>query len=141
LVKQLTVIVTEELDHFRMVIDLLAARGVALRRLAPSAYGARLNERVRKQEPHRAVDRLLVAALIEARSCERFALLKDGLRDRELAGFYAGLFETEARHHADYVELARCFAPAHEVRCRLDELATAEAEIIDRGDPLPRMHS
>jgi tRNA 2-(methylsulfanyl)-N6-isopentenyladenosine37 hydroxylase len=141
LVKQLSAIVVEELDHFRQVIDLLAARGVPFRRLTPSSYGALLNELVRKQEPHKAVDRLLVAALIEARSCERFALLKDGLGDRELAGFYAGLFESEARHHADYVELARLFAPVHEVRRRLDELAYAEAEIIQRPDGPPRMHS
>ncbi|HEV3022337.1 MAG TPA: tRNA-(ms[2]io[6]A)-hydroxylase [Pirellulales bacterium] len=141
LVKQLSAIVTEELAHFRMVIDLLAARGVPFRRLKPSSYGARLAELVRKQEPHKAVDRLLVAALIEARSCERFALLKDCLLDRDLAGFYAGLFESEARHHADYVELAKQFAPADEVRRRLDELAAAEAEIIGRPDGLPRMHS
>ncbi|HVC98656.1 MAG TPA: tRNA-(ms[2]io[6]A)-hydroxylase [Pirellulales bacterium] len=141
LVKKLSAIVVEELDHFRQVIDLLAARGIPFRRLTPSSYGARLNELVRKQEPHKAVDRLLVAALIEARSCERFALLKDGLGDRELAGFYAGLFESEARHHADYVELARLFAPADEIRRRLDELANAEAEIIQRPDGPPRMHS
>jgi tRNA-(ms[2]io[6]A)-hydroxylase len=141
LVKQLSAIVTEELAHFQLVIELLAARGVAFRRLQPSSYGARLNELVRKQEPHKAVDRLLVAALIEARSCERFALLKDRLHDRELAGFYGSLFEAEARHHADYVELAKLFAPAGEVRRRLDELAMAEAALIDRGDGPPRMHS
>ena len=58
------------------------------RRLVPSNYGRRLNELVRKQEPGRALDRLLVAALIEARSCERFALLRDRLKDAELAEFY-----------------------------------------------------
>jgi tRNA-(ms[2]io[6]A)-hydroxylase len=141
LVKQLSAIVKEELEHFELVIEVLAARGVRFRRLTPSSYGARLNELIRKQEPQKAVDRLLVAALIEARSCERFAMLKDHLHDRELAGFYAGLFESEARHHADYVELARLFAPADEVRRRLDELATAEASIIERGDPEARMHS
>jgi tRNA-(ms[2]io[6]A)-hydroxylase len=141
LVKQLSAIVVEELDHFRQVIDLLAARGVAFRRLTPSSYGARLNELVRKQEPHKAVDRLLVAALIEARSCERFALLKDGLSDRNLAGFYASLFESEARHHADYVELARLFAPTDDVRRRLDDLAAAEAEIIEQSNDPPRIHS
>jgi tRNA-(ms[2]io[6]A)-hydroxylase len=140
LVKSLSAIVTEELAHFRLVIDLLAARGVPFRRLKPSRYGARLADLVRKQEPHKAIDRLLVAALIEARSCERFALLKDRLHDRELADFYAGLFESEARHHADYVELAKLFAPADAVRHRLDELAAAEAEIIDQPDGLPRMH-
>ena len=141
LVKPLSEIVIEELEHFHLVIDLLEARGIRFRRLQPSSYGARLNELVRKQEPGKAVDRLLVAALIEARSCERFALLKDRLQDRELANFYQSLFESEARHHSSYVQLAHLFASEEEVRARLEELAAAEAEIIDRGDELPRMHS
>jgi tRNA-(ms[2]io[6]A)-hydroxylase len=141
LVKPLSEIVIEELEHFRLVIDMLEARGIAFRRLKPSSYGARLGELVRKQEPGKAVDRMLVAALIEARSCERFAVLKDRLRDRELADFYQGLFESEARHHASYVQLARLFAGEAEIRDRLEELASAEAEIIDQGDELPRMHS
>ncbi len=141
LVKSLSAIVTEELDHFKLVIDLLEARGVRFRRLKPSNYGGQLAQLVRTQEPAKAVDRLLVAGLIEARSCERFALLKDRLADRTLAAFYQSLFESEARHHASYVQLARLFADEAEVDRRLDELATAEAEIIDRGDVLPRMHS
>ncbi len=141
LVKPLSEIVNEELDHFRQVIDLIEARGMRFRRLKPSSYGARLSELVRKQEPGKAVDRLLVAALIEARSCERFALLKDRLQDRELAKFYESLFESEARHHASYVQMARLFAAEDDIRTRLEELAAAEAEIIDRGDELPRVHS
>lgn len=141
LVKALSAIVMEELDHFKLVIDLLDERGVRFRRLKPSNYGGQLAQLVRTQEPAKAVDRLLVAGLIEARSCERFALLKDRLSDRALAAFYQGLFESEARHHASYVQLARLFAGEAEVDRRLDELAAAEAEIIDRGDLLPRMHS
>ena len=141
LVKELSAIVVEELEHFCLVIDLLEARGVRLRRLKPSTYGQQLNDLVRKQEPGKAVDRLLVAALIEARSCERFAILKDRLSDHTLADFYASLFESEARHHATYVQLAREFAPADEIDRRLDELAEAEARIIAEGDELPRMHS
>lgn len=141
LVKPLSEIVREELEHFQLVIDLMESRAIRFRRLKPSSYGARLNELIRKQEPGKAVDRLLVAALIEARSCERFALLKDRLEDRELAGFYQGLFESEARHHASYVQMARSFANDEEIRARLEELAAAEAAIIDEGDDLPRMHS
>lgn len=141
LVKALTPIVTEELEHFGLVIDLLESRGVRFRRLKPSNYGRQLAELVRKQEPHKAVDRLLVAGLIEARSCERFALLNDHLSDRSLADFYHSLFESEARHHSTYVQLARLFADDCEVDLRLDELSAAEAEIIARGDDLPRMHS
>ena len=141
LVKALSPIVSEELEHFRLVIDLLESRGVRFRRLKPSNYGAQLAELVRKQEPHKAVDRLLVAGLIEARSCERFALLKDRLADRSLAAFYQGLFESEARHHSTYVQLARLFASDADVEQRLEELAAAEAGIVERGDELPRMHS
>ncbi len=141
LVRALSDIVNEELDHFRQVLDLLASRSIRFRRLQPGTYGRQLNDLVRKQEPEKAVDRLLVASLIEARSCERFALLRDHVSDRELATFYGSLFESEARHHATYARLAELFAPREVVAARLDELAAAEAEIIDRGDPLPRMHS
>ncbi len=134
-------IVREELDHFGQVLDLLAKRGVPFGRLSPSSYGRRLNDLVRKQEPARAVDRLLVAGLIEARSCERFGVLRDSLADAELASFYASLFESEARHHATYVALAKEFADEAVVLARLDELASEEAGIIAQGDDVPRMHS
>jgi tRNA-(ms[2]io[6]A)-hydroxylase len=141
LVKELSAIVVEELEHFQMVIDLLAARGVPFRRLKPSAYGQKLGDLVRKQEPGKAVDRLLVAGLIEARSCERFAILKDQLSDRTLADFYAGLFESEARHHSTYVRLAKLFDDDVEVNARLEELADAEAAIVAEGESAARMHS
>src|SRR5438309_1789875 len=99
LCRALADIVQEELEHFRLVLDLLARRGIAFRRARPSRYGERLHALVSKEEPGRAVDRMIVAALIEARSCERFALLRDRLADRELAAFFGTLFESEARHH------------------------------------------
>ncbi|HEX3998620.1 MAG TPA: tRNA-(ms[2]io[6]A)-hydroxylase [Pirellulales bacterium] len=141
LCREMADIVDEELSHFRMVLDLLERRGIRFRRLAPGSYGRQLNELVRKQEPQKAIDRLLVASLIEARSCERFGLLREHLPDRELASFYDGLFESEARHHSTYVRLANRFGPEEAVRSRLENLATAEAELIARGDELPRMHS
>ncbi len=141
LCRAMTEIVQEELSHFHMVLDILARRGIRFRRLSPSSYGRKLNDLVRKQEPQRAVDRLLVAGLIEARSCERFGLLAKELADRELAGFFAGLFESEARHHSTYVRLAKDFASENEVHARLEQLAAAEAAIIAEGDAVPRMHS
>jgi tRNA-(ms[2]io[6]A)-hydroxylase len=141
LCRAMTEIVTEELEHFHMVIDLLARRGVRFRRLKPSQYGRKLNDLVRKQEPQRAVDRLLVAGLIEARSCERFQALSEHVNDEELATFYRSLFESEARHHATYTRLAMHFASEQEVMRRLDELAVLEAAIIAEGEPLARMHS
>ncbi|MEY2614016.1 MAG: hypothetical protein RL069_2828 [Planctomycetota bacterium] len=141
LTREMTVIIAEELEHFQMVLDLLKRRGIAFRKIRPGTYGRKLNLLVRQNEPQRAIDRLLIAGLIEARSCERFKLLRDHVQDPELADFYGSLFESEARHHSTYVRLARQFASADEVRLRLDELSKAEAAIIDEGHSLPRMHS
>lgn len=141
LCREMTEIVNEELEHFHMVIELLERRGVPFRRLKPSGYGRKLNDLVRKQEPHRAVDRLLVAGLIEARSCERFQTLAEHVQDAELAEFYRSLFESEARHHSTYTRLAKHFAPSDQVTSRLEELAELEAEIIAEGESAPRMHS
>jgi tRNA-(ms[2]io[6]A)-hydroxylase len=141
LCREMTEIVGEELEHFHMVLDLLAKRGIKFRRTKPSSYGRKLNDLVRKGEPHRAVDRLLVAGLIEARSCERFSVLAEHVEDQELAEFYRSLFESEARHHSTYTRLAKHFAPEAEVMARLDELAAAEAAIMEEGEELPRMHS
>ena len=141
LCRAMTEIVQEELAHFHMVLDILAAREIPFRKLSPSSYGRKLNDLVSKQEPRRAVDRLLVAGLIEARSCERFGLLRDQLPDKQLADFFGGLFESEARHHSTYVRLAKSFASENEVCSRLEELSDAEAVIIAEGDDVPRMHS
>jgi tRNA-(ms[2]io[6]A)-hydroxylase len=140
-VRRVSPIVTEELEHFELVIQLLDERGIRFRRTKPSSYGRRLSELVRRQEPGRAIDRCLVAALIEARSCERFAVLRDGLQDRELAEFYGSLFESEARHHSTYVSMAQLFGSEADVRRRLEELAREEARIIAEGDDFPRVHS
>ena len=141
LARAMTEIVNEELEHFRLVLDLLDRRGVAFRKLKPSSYGQRLHELVRKNEPERAVDRLLVAGLIEARSCERFSVLAEHVNDPELRDFYQSLFESEARHHSTYVRLACDVAPEETVRERLHWLAAREAELIAAGDPCPRRHS
>lgn len=141
LCREMTLIVNEELEHFHQVLDVLKQRGIPFRRQKPSNYGRQLNDLVRKFEPDRAVDRLLVAGLIEARSCERFDLLRQHAPDEELADFYDELFESEARHHSTYVRLAKYFSSEAKVKKRLDELAAQEAEIIARGDTLPRMHS
>lgn len=138
---EMTRIVEEELEHFHMVIKLLESRGIEFRRQQPGHYGKELKALVRPTEPDRAVDRLLVGSLIEARSCERFNMLADHVDDQELADFYRSLFESEARHHTTYVRLAKTFADDETVKTRLQELASLEAEIIGRGNPLPRMHS
>lgn len=143
LCQEMTRIIQEELEHFHMVLEILDARGIRFRRIASGPYGRRLNELVRDKEPARGVDRLLIASLIEARSCERFSLLAEHVkqRDPELSAFYAGLFESEARHHTTYVRLAEQFADRKIVRDRLDQLSGEESQIIAEGSKLPRMHS
>ena len=141
LCEEMNRIIEEEMEHFFLVLDLLAKRNIRFRIQPPGNYGRELNKLIRNNEPQRAVDRLLVASLIEARSCQRFDLLSKHISDPELAQFYASLFESEARHHTTYVRLAKLFASADEVKNRLEELSAAETEVIARGHPLPRMHS
>lgn len=141
LCREMTEIINEELEHFHMVLEILNRRSIRFHKLKPGPYGRRLKELVRRQEPHKAIDRLLVAGLFEARSCERFMLLRDNVDDAELSKFYGDLCESEARHHATYVRLAQFFGDAEEIRARLEELAASEARIIANGSDLPRMHS
>lgn len=131
----------EELAHYQRVLALLDRRGVAFARQKPSAYGGRLHALVRAEEPDQLIDLLLVAALIEARSCERFRLLSETLEDDELAGLYGELLASEARHHQTYLELAQQLAAPDAVRERLAELARREAEILQAPSTRVRLHS
>lgn len=131
----------EELAHYEEVLRTIEARGGTLQRQKPSAYAGRLVREVRSHEPERLIDTLLVAALIEARSCERFKLLAAAVPDPELAKLYTGLLACEARHHNIYFELAAHGRAADEVRSRLRALAECEAEILREPAPNVRMHS
>lgn len=131
----------EELAHFEQVLRVLAERGIGFARQKPSTYGGRLHACVRGGDPEQLVDVLLVSALIEARSCERFRLLSDTLEDTVLAGLYRELLASEARHHQIYVELAQELVPAVHVRDRLAELASNEAAILRVRSDRVRLHS
>jgi tRNA-(ms[2]io[6]A)-hydroxylase len=143
LCREMAKIVCEEMEHFQQVLDLLEPRGIPFGPIKPGCYGKELQKLVRDREPGRAVDRLLIAGLIEARSCERFSILSEHIatRDSELAEFYRSLFESEARHHSTYVRLAHKFDSEANVEVRLQELSAEESRIMTQGDPLPRMHS
>jgi len=138
---EMTEIVTEELEHFHMVRKLLDDRGIRFQKLKPGPYGRKHKELVRRQEPDKAVARLLLGGRIEARSCERIHLWSNHLDDKKLARFYGDLCESEARHHATYVRLAIGFSDEANVRSRLEDLAREEAAIISDGCELPRVHS
>jgi tRNA 2-(methylsulfanyl)-N6-isopentenyladenosine37 hydroxylase len=137
----------EELRHFRAVLDLLERRGIALGKPDVDVYAAELrkiaNETGKKTPVDSLGDRLLVGALIEARSCERFRLLADALfaRGDALASFYDELFACEARHYRTLVDLAvEVTGAAAEVSARLAELARAEGEIAARLGVRPSIH-
>jgi tRNA-(ms[2]io[6]A)-hydroxylase len=132
----------EELDHYRQVVELLRARGHRLRRQPATPYAARLLECVRKDEPGRMLDTLLCMAFIEARSCERMALLAARHPDAALRAFYGALLESEARHHAAYLDLARATGLFDEatLRARLDAVAAHEASVLSGPPRGPRLH-
>jgi len=131
----------EELEHFERVLGALQQRGMPFGRQRPSAYGGKLHALVRQGEPDRLVDLLLVCALIEARSCERFKLLAGAVPDPDLSALYAELLACEARHHQTYVELAGRLQSPSVVRERLACLAREEAAILAEPTPLARLHA
>ncbi len=134
----------EELEHFELVLQLMQARNITMHRQAPTGYQAKLFALVRP-EPDKLMDLLLVAALIEARSCERFRLLSQHHPDPDLRNAFAGLLESEARHHGTFVRLAEQLQPdpgyRDQVRARLHALAEAECQILQEVLPLPRIHA
>ncbi len=131
----------EELAHYEEVLRVLESRGGSMRRQRPSPYAGRLYHCVRSAEPERLIDTLLVCALIEARSCERFKILADSVDDPGLRPLSSGLLACEARHHGSYVELAQRVGEEESVRVRLDELSEREAEILADPPSMTRMHS
>ncbi|MGK7945112.1 MAG: tRNA-(ms[2]io[6]A)-hydroxylase [Microcystaceae cyanobacterium] len=141
LVRKLTAIAQEELEHFEQVNQWLDRRGIPLRHLSSPPYGSHLKNHVRRQDPARLLDSLLVAALIEARSHERLGLLAQYCPDPQLSQFYRGLMTSEARHYGIYWVLADTYFAKEEVSQRLLELSEIESEILQTIHPEPRIHS
>jgi tRNA-(ms[2]io[6]A)-hydroxylase len=142
LTRQLSRLAREELRHFEQVAKLMAALGVGHRRMAPARYATGLRGHVTAREPGRKLDLLIVGALIEARSAERFESLAPRLQGA-MAELYRGLTESEARHRGMYLDLAAKHALAHglDVDAQLEVLSRVEAELITSPDPLFRFHS
>ena len=141
LVRQLTAIAQEELEHFEQVNQILERRGIPLAPLNAPPYGKGLMSQVRTQEPHRMLDSLLVSGLIEARSHERLGLLGSHLTDDRLAAFYRSLMASEARHFGIYWLLADTYFDRPLVQSRLKELAIFESNLLANLHPEPRIHS
>jgi tRNA-(ms[2]io[6]A)-hydroxylase len=143
LVNELSPLVTEEWGHFRLVLAELQKRNLALGKQRKDEY---VNELLKFEvkggsKEDRLLDKLLVFALIEARSCERFKRLSEGLDDKYLRSFYRKFMESEAGHYTLFIELAETYVNKLKVRKRWKEWLDYEAEIMRqlkvRGD---RMH-
>lgn len=143
LVEEMTALVAEEWSHFERVMDELKKRGYGLGRNRPDEYVVELSKHIRKgdKRERQLMDHLLVNALIEARSCERFKLLWKNIQDEGLQKFYYELMVSEAGHFVSFVKLAKEYMPAEVVDARLQELLKIEAEIIANLEHRPdRMH-
>ena len=140
LLNKMSRLAREELRHFEQVIKIMAARDISYEPLSASRYAQGLHKGVRRQEPGRLIDTLIVGALIEARSCERFARLAHEL-DRELGEFYFSLLKSEARHYTDYLRLAESLADGGHLADRLAYFRSLEAELVESADTVFRFHS
>ncbi|PHR69395.1 MAG: tRNA 2-methylthio-N6-isopentenyl adenosine(37) hydroxylase MiaE [Lutibacter sp.] len=137
LVKEMIAISIEELEHFKMVHDLMTKRGMVLGRARKNDYALHIHKFFTKtsNRTDALIQRLLVAALIEARSCERFKVFSENLEDKELADFYKELMISEANHYATFLGFARTYQDSKIVNKKWDDLLKYEAEFMkNRGN-------
>lgn len=143
LVEMMTQVVAEEWSHFERVMEHLRKRGMSLGKMRKDEYVTKLSSVLIKGNSREAqlVEKLLMNALIEARSCERFKLLHEQIQDEELQKFYYELMVSEAGHYKNFISLAKTYMPEDYVRNRWKEFLVEEAKILQslevRGD---RMH-
>ncbi|MDG2279750.1 MAG: tRNA-(ms[2]io[6]A)-hydroxylase [Flavicella sp.] len=132
LVLEMIALVKEEMSHFKLVLDKLVAKGVTLGRDRKDLYVVELLKFFPKggSRTDQLVHRLLYAALIEARSCERFRLLSENLEDKELAKFYRDLMVSEANHYTLFLQFARNYGDVKQVNEKWDSLLEYEANIM-----------
>jgi len=140
-VETMTSVARDEAAHLAQVVRLILRRGGRLGRVHKNPYANALRLLVRKGEQTEPLDRLFISALIEARSCERFAVLAEHCQDPELARFYTSLFASEFGHYKVFLRLAYKLASKAEVESRFAHLLEAESHILAAQPPGPRIHS
>ena len=140
LMHKLSRLAREELRHFEQVMQIMESRGIAYEQITPCRYVGELRKLVRTHEPARFVDTLIVGAIIEARSCERFAKVAPHLDD-ELKIFYMSLLKSEARHYEDYLHLAHKAAGDENISERINLFLALEKTLIESPDTEFRFHS
>jgi tRNA-(ms[2]io[6]A)-hydroxylase len=133
-------LVEEEIGHFRDVMKILQNRGVILTPDKGNEYAKALFEKIRKSLHERFMDHLLVAGIIEARSCERLQILEKNVDDESLSKFYKNLAASEAGHYMTFVRLANLYFNEEDVKIRLDELTDFEADLVKSLPNSPIMH-
>ena len=140
-VSELNAIAIEELQHFELVLRLLRERGVPFSAAKKSPWISGMMSQVRKGRKQQVIDHLVACALIEGRSCEKFQILAEAIRDLDpgLADFYASLVESEGNHYATYLIMARHIDEAETTR-RLDFFLDLDAKLILEPNPLPMLH-
>lgn len=140
-VETMTGIARDEAAHLAQVTRILFARGGRIERTHKNPYASALRLLVRKGGTGELLDRLLVSAIVEARSCERFGALAEAADDVELASFYRALYSSELGHYRVFLKLARRITEAGQVEERWQQLLTSEAQILAEQSPGPRIHS
>ncbi len=140
-VETMTSIARDEAAHLAQVMRLLLKRGGRMGRGHTNPYAKALRSLVRNGGGGEPLDRLLVSALIEARSCERFAVLAEATEDAELAAFYRALHASEFGHYKVFLRLAVKIAGKRETDTRWQEMLESEARILGEQPVGPRMHS
>lgn len=139
LLQKMSRLAREELRHFEQVLAIMQKRGIEYIQLSASRYAGELKKTVRTHEPARLIDSLIVGAIIEARSCERFEALVPRL-DAELSDFYASLLKSEARHYRDYLNLAEEVG-GESLEPRIEHFLQRERNLICSPDEEFRFHS
>lgn len=144
LVSAMLEISIEEMEHFKMVHDLIKERGLEFERERKDDY---VNELARYMKDHLdgsreagLIERLLFAAMIEARSCERFKVLSENINDEKLAQFYRDLMESEASHYTTFIGFARKYAEKIDVEKRWQEWLDFEASVIAKYGKKETIH-
>ncbi len=135
LVKAMTDLALEEMSHFKEVIKIIYARGKILGDDQKDPYINDFRKAYRRGTDEYLIDRLLIAGIIEARGCERFALVGEALEAGPMKAFYQAIAESEGRHHELFINLAELYFPKEIIAQRLDELLNIEANIVE-GLPL-----
>ena len=130
----------EELEHFYQVYLRIDARGLVLGPDAKDAYVVAMRGEIRQGRDAYFLDRLLVSGIVEARGCERFALIAEALNDAPLGSFYREIAASEARHQSLFVDLANVYFQRATVDARLDALLDAEAKILGGLRLRPALH-